>query len=291
MAFTKTFTPDLADYQKVRVETITLVNHVSNVQSGYGSLQPGIHLIYPSEHLSEDGKLTTRIFLISPAEIVKNTVRENDVVTRLRDIVENTPIRRDTRANEDIYLDANSHGYASMQARITQVIQAAMQNFRRDVAELIPLFDACTQPGQQTPSMQSFHLRAAFDYRQLLASYRTTHSMPAMPAPTLEPELREALARRGISTHDIPDRAAVAGQGLMHEELPEAPRRLRDAQQGSEYGKEVQMILHLLGDAIVKGEIPPLVMGQAFREGLNDLFEQARNRPAAGIASDHHTPQ
>lgn len=293
MAFTKTFTTELGDYQKVRVETITLVNHVSNAATGFGNLQPGIHLVYPCEHLSDDGKLSTRIFLISPTEIVKNTVREDDVSTRIFEIIESTPIRRDVKGNTDIYLDPNSHAYTSMHARLVQVIQVAMQNFRRDVAELLPLFDACTQPGKTLPSMQSFHLRAAFEYRQLLGAYRLTNNLPVVAPATLEPEVREALARRGISAHDVPDRgAAVAnGQGLLHQELPEAPKRLRDAQQGGEYGKEVQMILHLLGDAIVKGEIPPLVMSAAFREGLQQVVQDARNQPPGGEGAPHHPAQ
>lgn len=263
------------DYQKVRVETISLVNAVSNEASGYGNLQAGISLIYPAENLSEDGKAFARIFFVSPVELIKNTLEEKDIASRFRELAANTPIRLDTKKNQLVFLDVTSQDYVMLQHRLVSTIMVARNNFRKDIAELVAIFDGLTQPGATPPSNSTFHIQAAFDNRELLDAYKVTNSMPVLP-PSITSDTRDMLTRRGISSHGVAERGA---QGLMHGALPANAQQLREAAQGGKHGREVQIVLHVLGAAIMRGEIPNLVMNEQFRDGLAQLIDQARVVP------------
>jgi hypothetical protein len=95
-----------------------------------------------------------------------------------------------------------------------------------------------------------------------------------------------------VSTHGIADRAEVAqaaqANGLLHTALPNNAAQLRETAQGSQYGREVQMILHVLGEAIVRKEIPNLVMDHQFREALSRVIADAR---PAGASSAPLMPE
>lgn len=270
----------LSDYQKVRSETVPLVAALSNELSGLGSMQAGISLIYPAEGVSADGKPFTRIYFISPAELAKSSLTGDAIKSRLREIVDTTPIRHDAKKNEQLFLDVNSQEYISLQHRLIPIVDAAGQNFRRELSELMELFDAFTQPSNKIPTGSTYHIRAAFGNRELIESYRVASAAPMVPAPTVTAETREMLARRGVSTHGIGDRServdTITANGLLHTALPTNAMQLRQTAQGSQYGREVQMILHVLGEAIVRKEIPNLVMDHQFREALSRVISDAR---------------
>lgn len=278
----------LSDYQKVRSETVSLVAALSNSLNGLGSIQPGISLIYPAEGLAEDGRAFTRIFFVAPIEIAKNSVGDDVMKQRLQELVATTPIRFDAKKNEQLYLDPSSQEYISLQHRLMPILQAASSNFRKEIADLIELFDSFTQPSSKIPTGSTYHIRAAFQNRELLDAYRVANNLLIPPPPTLTPETREMLTRRGVSTHGISDRGAGASPeavvgGLLHAALPANAALLREAAQGSQYGREVQMILHVLGEAIIRKEIPNLVMDHHFREALSRVIADAR--PAAAQAA------
>ncbi len=276
----------LSDYQKVRSETVSLVTALSNQLNGLGNTQVGISLIYPAEGIAEDGKAFTRIFFISSAELAKSSVDQPGMISRLREIVATTPIRFDAKKNENLYLDVNSQEYIALQHRLLPILQAAAQNFRKELDELMTLFDAFTQPGQKIPTGSTYHIRAAFMHRELVEAYRVASNLAKPPTPTLTAETREMLTRRGVSTHGIGDRPegmnAAATNGLLHSALPNNAVQLRETAQGSEYGREVQMILHVLGEAVVRKEIPNLVMDRQFREALSRVIADARPLGAGG---------
>lgn len=281
----------MSDYQKVRSETVSLVTALSNSLSGLGSVQPGISLIYPAEGMAEEGRAFTRIFFVAPIEIAKNSVGDAVLADRLREIVATTPIRFDAKRNEQLFLDANSQEYISLQHRLMPILQAASSNFRKEIADLIELFDSFTQPSSKVPTGSTYHIRAAFQNRELLDAYRVANNLLIPPPPTLTAEVRDMLTRRGVSTHGISDRGAGASPeavvgGLLHAALPNNAALLREAAQGSQHGREVQMILHVLGEAIVRKEIPNLVMDQNFREALARVIADARPA-AAQLASAH----
>lgn len=287
---TRILSTRMSDYQKVRSETVTLVNAVSNSLNGLGNIQAGISLIYPAEGVGEAGQAFTRIFFISPPEIVKNSLDDAALAARLRDIVSTTPIRFDAKKNEQIYLDADSQEYIALQRRLMPILQAASNNFRKEVAELIELFDSFTQPNSKIPTGSTYHIRTAFTHRELLEAYRTAHHLLTPPPPTLTPETREILTRRGVSTQGIPDRggngiSVDATAGLLHSALPPNAAQLREAAQGSQHGREVQMIIHVLGEAVVRKEIPNIVMNQQFREALARVIADARSGAVASLAS------
>lgn len=277
----------LSDYQKVRSETVSLVTALSNSLNGLGNVQPGISLIYPAEGIAEEGKAFTRIFFVAPPEIAKNSIGDAGIISRLREIVATTPIRYDAKKNEQIFLDVSSQEYISLQHRLMPILQAASNNFRKELAELIELFDSFTQPSAKIPTGSTYHIRAAFSNRELMDAYRVANNLLIPPPPTLTPETREILTRRGVSTHGIADRGAGAAadtvSGLLHSALPSNAAQLREAAQGSQYGREVQMILHVLGEAIVRKEIPNLVMDQNFREALSRVIADARPVGATGL--------
>ena len=256
----------------------------------FRSIQAGISLIYPAEGTGEEGKAFTRIFFISPPEIVKNSIGEAGLNARLREIVTTTPIRFDAKKNEEIYLDVNSPEYIALQNRLMPILQAASNNFRKEIVELIELFDSFTQPSSKIPAGSTYHIRAAFTNRELLDTYRLANNL-LTPPPTLTPESREMLAQRGISTHGIPDRGAGisvdVAAGLLHSALPPNAAQLRGSAQGSQYGREVQIILHVLGEAIVRKEIPNIVMDQHFREALARVIAQARPVGIPGFTALH----
>ncbi len=271
----------LSDYQKVRSETVSLVNALSNSLNGLGNIQPGISLIYPAEGIAEDGRAFTRIFFVSPIEIAKNSVGDAVLTERLREIVATTPIRLDAKRNEQLFLDATSQDFTALQQRLMPILHAASSNFRKEIAELIELYDSFTQPSTKIPTGSTYHIRAAFQYRELLDAYRAANNLLIPPPPTLTTETREMLTRRGVSTHGISDRGATASSdaavgGLLHAALPANVALLREAAQGSQHGREVQMILHVLGEAIIRKEIPNLVMDQNFREALARVISDAR---------------
>lgn len=287
MTPTRILSNRLSDYQKVRSETVSLVTALSNQLNGLGNTQMGISLIYPAEGIAEDGKAFTRIFFVSPIELAKNSVGEAGMISRLREIVATTPIRYDSKKNEQLYLDVNSQEYIALQHRLLPILQAAAQNFRKELDELMALFDAFTQPGQKIPTGSTYHIRAAFQHRELIEAYRLVSGFASLPAPTLTAETREMLTRRGVSTHGIGDRAetmqAASAHGLLHTALPNNAVQLRETAQGSQYGREVQMILHVLGEAIVRKEIPNLVMDHQFREALSRVITDARPVGAASL--------
>lgn len=269
----------LSDYQKVRSETVSLVTALSNSLNGLGNVQAGISLIYPAEGIAEDKKAFTRIYFMSPAELAKNSLSTEATAARLREIVASTPIRFDARKNEQLFLDIDSADYAEMQRRLLPLIAAAGQNFRKELMELQELFDAFTQPGNKIPTGSTYHIRAAFTNRELIEAYRIANDMPMLPPPTITAETREMLTRRGVSVHGIGDRSErseASANGLLHSALPSNAMQLRETAQGSQYGREVQMILHVLGEAIVRKEIPNLVMDHQFREALSRVIADAR---------------
>lgn len=270
----------LSDYQKVRSETVSLVTALSNSLNGLGSVQAGISLIYPAEGLAEDNRPFTRIYFMSPGEIAKNTLSQDAIATRLRDIVASTPIRYDARKNEQLFLDVAGNDYAELQRRLLPMIAAAGHNFRKELGELLELFDAFTQPSNKIPTGSTYHIRAAFANRELIEAYRVANGMPMVPPPTITQETRDMLTRRGVSTHGVGDRSErveiTVANGLLHSALPNNAVQLRETAQGSQYGREVQMILHVLGEAIVRKEIPNLVMDHQFREALSRVINDAR---------------
>lgn len=277
----------LSDYQKVRSETVSLVTALSNALNGLGNVQAGISLIYPAEGLSSDERPFTRIYFMSPGEIAKNTLSADAIAARLREIVVSTPIRFDARKNEQLFLDVDSNDYVELQRRLLPLIGAAGQNFRKELGELLELFDAFTQPSNKIPTGSTYHIRAAFENRELIEAYRAAHDLPMMPPPTLTPETREMLMRRGVSIHNIGDRServeSAVANGLLHSALPTNAIQLRETAQGSQYGREVQMILHVLGEAIVRKEIPNLVMDHQFREALARVIADARPGAAGSL--------
>ncbi len=270
----------LSDYQKVRSETVSLVTALSNSLNGLGSVQPGISLIYPAEGLTEDSRPFTRIYFMSPAEIAKNSLKDETITSRLREIVASTPIRFDERKNEQLFLDVDSADYIDLQRRLLPLVSAAGQNFRKELSELMDLFDAFTQPSNKIPTGSTYHIRAAFANRELIEAYRTANDLPMLPPPTVTAEAREMLTLRGVSLHGVGDRSerieVAAASGLLHSALPTNAMQLRQTAQGSQYGREVQMILHVLGEAIVRKEIPNLVMDHQFREALSRVIADAR---------------
>lgn len=281
---TRILSTRLSDYQKVRSETVTLVAALSNQLNGLGTTQTGISLVYPAEGLSADNKPFTRIYFVSPIEIAKNSLGEAGTISRLREIVSTTPIRFDAKKNEHLFLDVNHPEYIALQQRLLPVLHAATQNFRKELDELMTLFDAFTQPGHKIPTGSTYHIRAAFQHRELIEAYRLASNLAQPLPPTLTAEIRDVLTRRGVSTHGIADRAegleAAQSHGLLHTALPTNAMQLRETAQGSQYGREVQMILHVLGEAIVRKEIPNLVMDHQFREALARVIADARPKGA-----------
>ncbi len=276
---TRSLSNRLSDYQKVRSETISLVTALSNSLNGLGNVQPGISLIYPAEGIAEDNKAFTRIYFMSPVEIAKNSLGNEALQARLREIANSTPIRYDPKKHEQLFLDVNSQEYIAMQHRLMPMLAAAGQNFRKELLDLLELFDAFTQPSNKIPTGSTYHIRAAFAHRELIEAYRIAHNLPMQPPPTVTQETREMLVRRGVSIHGIGDRSErieLSPQGMLQSVLPANAVQLRETAQGSQYGREVQMILHVLGEAIVRKEIPNLVMDHQFREALSRVIADAR---------------
>lgn len=271
------------DFQQVRVETVTLVAAASNSTSGLGETQGGVYLILPASQLLEHNRTFSRIYLISPIELVRNTLDEAGMIQRIREVVSTTPIRYDAKRQQQTMLNVNSPHFEAMARRIASTIAIAGNNFRRDVGELLEIYDGFTQPTLKLPVCSAFHAQAAFANRELLNTYRGVNGLPLpASAPTVTPEIRKTLERFGVSAPAIADRVLqvvpvpAAAQGLMHHALPTGPAALQQAAQGDQYGKEVQMILHVLGNAIVAKEIQPLVMNDAFRAALAKAVDQAR---------------
>jgi len=176
-----------------------------------------------------------------------------------------------------------------MENHLLSMITAASNNFRRDMGILCAIFDGYTQPGAPKQPASLFHLKAVFEKQELLGAYRAAmHQATAYP-PSLMPTDREELTKKGISTHGIPDRGAIASaplpaQGLSAANLSANAERLRTATQGLSNSLEVQLVMQILGDAVVNGTIAPLVMDQRFREGVNQLVQHARqSHPSANV--------
>lgn len=271
------------DFQQVRVETVALVTAASNATSGLGETQAGVYVILPASQLLEHNRTFSRIFLISPVELVRNTLDEHAVFQRIREVIASTPIRYDAKRQQQTVLNVDSPHFEAMARRLTSTISVAGNNFRRDVGELLSIYDGFTQPTINLPVCSAFHAQAAFANRELLNTYRGVNGLP-LPAspPTVTPEIRKTLERFGVSAPAIPDRVLqpvpvpAAAQGLMHHALPAGATALQQTAQGDQYGKEVQMILHVLGNAIVAKEIQPLVMNDAFRAALAKAIDNAR---------------
>lgn len=283
---TRSLSNRLTDYQKVRSEMVSVVTALGNSLNGLGNVQPGISLIYPAEGLAEDNRPFTRIYFISPIEIAKNSLSPDALQQRLREIVHTTPIRHDAKKNEQLFLDENSQEYIATQHRLMPIIAAAGQNFRKELLDLLELFDAFTQPSNKIPTGSTYHIRAAFANRELIEAYRIANNMPMLPPPTITQETREMLIRRGVSIHGIGDRSErieLSPQGMLQGALPANAVQLRETAQGSQYGREVQMILHVLGEAIIRKEIPNLVMDHQFREALARVIADARPMGATGL--------
>lgn len=266
----------VSDYQKMRIEMVSLVNAASNRLSGLGETQAGIHLQLPAENIPGNRKVYTREYIISPGEMARKAVDEATIVARIREVAARTPIRHEARANEDTVLDPASPYFAAALKRLLPIIESTMQNFRRDLAELLQMYDALTQPNMQVPHVSAFHAQAMFEHRELLEMFRTAQGMPPLPEPSLTPEVRTMLQKFGVPVHQIADRSAVLGipsQVLASYVQKSEPR---EATQGKAHGKEVQLILHVLGQAIVRNEIPGLVMDEHFRGALQQAVEDAR---------------
>lgn len=268
-----------SDYQKMRIEVVSLVHAASNRLSGLGEMRAGMYLQLPADNLPDHRKVFTREYIVSPGEMVRQNLRPEDILPRMNEIVLATPIRHDARRNEDTVLDPQSPYFLQAWQRILPVIEPAIQNFRREVADIMSIYEGFTQPSVSLPKCSAFHAQAAFENKELIEAYRVAYSLPAWPEPTLTAEGRTMLEKFGVPTHHIAERSATAmrpEESIAQYALPKAPIALREAAQGMAHGKEVQMILHTLGQAIVRGEIAGLVMDERFRSALQKAVEEAR---------------
>jgi len=278
------------DFQKVQIETVSLVNAASNAASGLGDTQAGIQLLLPAENLIEHNKAFSRLYLAAPGELIRNTLSDEILIERLREMLSTTPIRYHGKKHEQTMLDVSSIHFEAMANRIISMVRVVATNFRRDVGELVAIYDGFTQPALKLPMCNAFQAQAAFSNRELLKAYRTMQGMEAPATPTITEPIRKILERFGVATHGFALRD-VSGEeapnkGLMHAALPVGPAALKQAAQGNAYGKEVQLILHTLGLAVASHEIQPLVMNDAFRAALAKAVDAARTATYTMAAQD-----
>jgi hypothetical protein len=277
MGFTKKFSDKSADYAKVRAEHLSLVNAVS----GFGETETGIALQWPSENLTGTAKTSKRLMLLNAHEIVSPLLGDAQIIEKLKAIAQENPIHRDLRRQTDTLLNPHGPEFDYMLSRVMPTITAAVQNFRRDVLQLLEIYDGFTQPGRALPKATAFHCRAAFAFRDVLEEYRRTNHMPMLQAPSLNTAAREQLTRYGVDTRGIADAGTV--KGILHEQLPANVQALREAARNQEDElQEVRLMLRVLQEAVVRGDIPPLQFTETLREGLRFAVLRARQTVMPG---------
>lgn len=283
-----TFSTRADDYQKVRTDAVSLTNATSNRQTNLGSDRAGLGLVFPAEHIHAHNAPVTRVAFLTAEEILTGMPDDETLAQRLRDLAMNTPISLNARKQSQMFLDVNSREYTLMSQRLLQTIGAAGNNFRKEAIELLRIYDGFTQAATgQLPIASTYHIHAAFNNCDLLNRFRLAAAMPPVPAPTVTPQAREELTRRGVNVDNLPDYSEQRMlQGLLYAALPANAEKLRQqaVQKANECEKEVLIIMRALNDAMVRGTIPSFSMDDQFRRTLGQLISAAQHKPATVVA-------
>lgn len=260
-----TLSDTIADYQKPRTEILSLVNAVSM----QANVQAGIGLEIPCEN-HPSGAKALHIPCVTALEIAQGGLDEAQLSARIREILSSTAVRYTPKKNEVTYLNPNSPYFASAVQRLVMMMGVASQNFARELAQLVTLYDGLTVTGAPKPSFSAYHAKAAFNYPEILDAYRLTHAIAKSDAPSLTAENRKLLQKFGISSEAIPDRvAATSFAQVATYTLPAAPAALQAANKVN----PVQVMVDALWAAQQRGECSQVVISDALLTALANALQ------------------
>ena len=267
---TKEFTNRAADYQQVRVETITLVNVMSQNMVSSAAMEAGIGLQFTPS--GENGAVKNfRVALLSPTEIARGNWSEEGLHAKIAEILTSTQIGENKKRGTVLFLDPESPYFEPAVERLTMMGAVAAANFAKEMEQLVALYDRFTNAqGAKLPQVSAFYAQAAFANGELLMSYRQSHHLPEVVHPMLTHDARAMLKRFNIPTEHIPDYdpAKVALNGKAKSSLHSLER---DA-----HAVEVQVMLGALQNSAKIGDIKPVFVSPMLREALAAAIAQAR---------------